>query len=325
MLFLHATKQNVAFVRWLFTILIANRHSHAHHSLIGKTQTTRGGMIPAQQICQAHASMLANLTSIIVLILHNILKLFSMEITMKTLLLTMLLFLMGGHALYSQRFICPDSCAYWPATMPNTNSVRYDSCMVSHFLYPKFQYSNSEFELNLIREAVPSLPKLPRDTIVYLDWRNDIDTTFTVLRSRLESLETVVGAFTLTRGLPCDTNARYFIFTFDKWVNIDSMSNLFTDSYNIGRCSHPGPNFILSHEYVDTESPTIHIVCQENQIKVHTDKVIQEIKIWDQQGRLVNTISESTMIEIPTHCTNSLLFIEIICSDRRYIFKEIFQ
>ncbi len=56
--------------------LIANRHSHVHHSLIGKTQTMYGGIIPAQQICRLPVLMLVNLISIIVLIQHNILNLF---------------------------------------------------------------------------------------------------------------------------------------------------------------------------------------------------------------------------------------------------------
>ena len=58
---------------------IANRHSHAHHSLIGKTQTMYGGIIPAQQICRLPVLMLVNLIYT-TLIQHNILNFFSMEI-----------------------------------------------------------------------------------------------------------------------------------------------------------------------------------------------------------------------------------------------------
>jgi len=195
--------------------------------------------------------------------------------------------------------------------------------MIDTYKATEFHYAKDGLLLDLLKETV-SLPPLPKDTIVYLDWENEIDTSYTVLLNRLRNLETAVGTFRLRRSMPHDTNERFFYFEFDQWIHIESILRLFNDIVNIGRCLHPGMDIVSkSFDFSEQLHTTIRITHEDNQIVVHTEEAIQNIKLWDQQGRLLATSQENSILHIPNYSAPVLLFIQITCADKTYLFKEI--
>ena len=143
---------------------------------------------------------------------------------MKTLIVAVVL-LLGAASAGAQviRWQTDDSCLtlwqnYYPGQWQNPDSVMVDTCQ-PYALYPyyakKFYYV--DFDSDIFH-----FPLAPMDTTLQANWRN-LDTNYTDLRRRFDSLERSFGKFVLQKRDPSATsglNSGLYVILFDsvQWI-----------------------------------------------------------------------------------------------------------